>query len=317
MKLTAKLLAFLHRIFEKDPKSILAIQFSYDGEMNWSVADGTLTTTVSGGSGVPLSIDLSQYTIGDLAAHINAQPGYSVTQVTTEFSARQARMLLDSQGVQGEAIFGYTSMLWALIDAIASELTAAKQSIEAMPLQMVISTANDDWLEEWGTRFGIPRNEGEPSSTYAARLAAWIFRVKSNNLALEQIIEEQTGYTVEIIDIDWVFNKSMLHDRLGINDFAPGTPPDGGYPYYGPILNDNPLNCAFAVLIGVPDVGQIAAENVEYIRSIVRQYRAAGTVGKYFGPAGYFLRTNTSGETDNDLVYLVGPKTPSYREITL
>lgn len=45
-----------------------------------TVTDGTLTTTVTGGSGSNLSIDLTQYnTMKDLADYINSQTGYSAT----------------------------------------------------------------------------------------------------------------------------------------------------------------------------------------------------------------------------------------------
>lgn len=56
----------------------VALKISYDGtSATLSISATALTTTVVGGAGSNLSIVLADYrTIGDLAAYINAQPGY-------------------------------------------------------------------------------------------------------------------------------------------------------------------------------------------------------------------------------------------------
>lgn len=63
----------------------VAIEIGYLGTSGTlSIASGILSTTVVGGSGTNLSIDMSQYsTVGALAAYIAAQPGYSATVVAS------------------------------------------------------------------------------------------------------------------------------------------------------------------------------------------------------------------------------------------
>lgn len=63
----------------------VALEVGYLGTTGTlTIASGMLTTTVVGGSGSNLSVDLSQYsTIGVLAAYIAAQPGYSASVVAS------------------------------------------------------------------------------------------------------------------------------------------------------------------------------------------------------------------------------------------
>lgn len=59
----------------------IALQIGYVGTTaTLSISGNTLTTTVTGGSGSNLSIDLTQYpTVADLASFINTKPGYSAS----------------------------------------------------------------------------------------------------------------------------------------------------------------------------------------------------------------------------------------------
>jgi hypothetical protein len=59
----------------------VALSIGYQGSSaSLDISSGTLTTTVIGGSGSNLTIDLSEYpTMSDLAAYISSQPGYSAT----------------------------------------------------------------------------------------------------------------------------------------------------------------------------------------------------------------------------------------------
>lgn len=60
---------------------VIALSMGYEGTSGTVTINGTtLTTTVVGGTGGNLSIELSQFTtIGQLAAYINSQPGYSAS----------------------------------------------------------------------------------------------------------------------------------------------------------------------------------------------------------------------------------------------
>ena len=68
-----------------DASALVALQVGYQGTtatLTINQAAGTFTTTVAGGSGANLSVELSQYlTLGDLASFIDSQTGYSAAVV--------------------------------------------------------------------------------------------------------------------------------------------------------------------------------------------------------------------------------------------
>lgn len=199
MKLTNKLLGFLNRVFNKSPVDALVLRLSYDGSMSWSVADGALTTTVTGGSGAALTVDLSAYTIASLATFLAAQPGYSVPYVTDDgdLLGLSARALIDGGAdiatSNGDHILAYTSVLWAMMEPQAYELSIAKQAIADAPRELSVPTAQGEWLDELGSQYGILRLQGESDNDYATRMIASIGKPLGNNVAMETAINVVTG----------------------------------------------------------------------------------------------------------------------------
>lgn len=198
MKLTQKLLGFMNRVFDKDPAAVLALRLNYDGAMQWKIEDGRLTTQVVGGSGGPLSINLSDYTIATLVALLGSQPGYSVPyQDTSSLSGKGALTLIDGTGNQsqsnGDHLNSYTSVLWSWLESVSSELGIASAQIVQMLRQMVIGTAEGEWLDEFGSYYDIPRIFGETDAVYGARIIASVGRPRGNNVALEMAINTVTG----------------------------------------------------------------------------------------------------------------------------
>ncbi len=320
MKLTTKLLGYLNRVFDKAPHQMVALRFVYDGQMNWTISDETLATTVSGGTGAIFSVNLGSYKLSELASFISSQAGYSVTFADNNISDLSATILLDSSGIQGaingDALFAHRSLLWVWFDAVARVLTNAKTSIDSVPNEMVVSTASTDWLNELGDLYNVYRFKGEIDKNYAGRIISEVAKIKSNNIALEVAIKEQTGIQASVLDIDWWYNPTLISD-LGFTVLAPGSPPAGGYPYWGLDANNEPVVCTFAVILGVVDIGALDSVTVATVKKIVAKYRAAGTYGRYFAPAGYFLNTNTSNNNTNNLTYLSGPQMAAYRESNL
>lgn len=206
MRLTQKLLSFLHKVFDKDPAQFLALRIQYAGGMTWEVSDATLTTTVTGGPGHGLTIDLTQYTVGELANFIGLQPGYSIAYVNqATFSLLSARVLLDASNdislSNGDHLYAYTSELWSYMEAQASELQQAEIQIGNMLLQMSTTTAQDEWLDVLGGYYGVPRLQGEPNSSYGPRIIAEVLRPRSNNVALEMAISAYTGQPTTVTDV--------------------------------------------------------------------------------------------------------------------
>lgn len=272
MRLTSKLLDYLNRVFSKDPGRFLALRLSYDGALTWRVADATLTTSVTGGSGQALVVDLTALTVSQLVSYLAAQPGYSVVYMdATELSQLSARVLIDGAGdiaaSNGDHLYGYTSVLWAYTEAAASELQAAGDQIEQMLLQMSTRTASDVWLDEIGGYYAVPRIAGEADASYGPRIIAEVLRPRSNNVALEMAIKEFTGQDATVSDVV---------------TYSHGTPAfNGVYSHDGTIhynTSSAPVYNLFDVVYGYDllNGGDFSAFD-STMRAVVERLRAAGT----------------------------------------
>lgn len=233
MKLTKKLISHIHSIFDRGSDPFLALRMKYAGTMTWEVSDERLITTISGGVGSPINVDLSLHTISSLAAYISTRPGYSVQHQETVVSKLKATVLIDATGNQsdtnGDYLFGYTSLLWWYLEAMALELTTMSAQIKEMLKQMsiVISKeyrynnwandqgnfifrtelilpiigASDEWLDEHGSYYKVPRNIGETDALYGPRIISEVLRPRGNNKAIELAIQSATGVIATVNDV--------------------------------------------------------------------------------------------------------------------
>lgn len=307
MRLTTKLLGYLPRVFDKTPQAVLALRLSYDGSMRWAITDGRLTTFVAGGSGAPLDVDLAAHTLTSLVDYLAAQPGYSVP-FESDAGHLSALALLDGDGdiaaSNGDHLLAYTSLLWAWLEPLAVELNTAHGMLNEALAQLDIRTASGEWLDDWGRYFTVPRLPAEPDDRYRQRIVTDPLRVLCNNNALAQLIELQTGIRVDIVDLDWRYNRGLL-EQLGI------TYADDGYPPWGPAELGHPLACAFGVLLAND---QLSPLNRQILRGIIDRARAAGTLPLYFAPVAG-LHTNVALETTNSTTYACGPAANRYQQI--
>ena len=206
MKLTQKLLGLLHRVFDPDPERFLALRLSYAGSMTWAVSNAVLTTTVTGGPGQSLTIDLTAYTLRQLVNYLSEQPGYDVLSAgNAEQLSLGARVLIDATGdianSNGDHLYGYTSLAWAFLEPAAVELRAARKQIPEAIKQLSIGTASDDWLDELGSYYGVGRFQGESDGSYGPRIIAEVVRPRSNNVAIEAAISYYTGQKTTVTDV--------------------------------------------------------------------------------------------------------------------
>ena len=319
MKLTQKLLGYLQRPFSREAEERLALRFQYAGGGNWQVADGVLTTTTPGGVG-NLTVDLSQYTLAGLADYLAAQSGYSVPFEDPQFGALSALAFLDGDHVFGDSngdhVTVYTSILWGLMEAFAAALTDAQTAIVQMLRQMATTTAEGEWLDVWGGFFAVARATGQADAVYRPRITTEPIRLLNNNLALQALVQDQTGVLVDIVDLPWrdQADRDFLA-TLGITSFAAGSFPTGGYPFYGPEINDNKLVCAFGVLVG--DGAPPATMNE--IKRLIMFGKAAGTVPLFFSSTGLLHTWSqaTPGETLNNTSWVAGPRAGQYQQIII
>lgn len=200
MKLTQKLLGYLNRVFDKGPDEVLAFRLRYAGTgMQWTVADATLTLTATGGAapGV-IVLDLRTFTLASLATYLGTLTGYSIEyQDGTTVMQRSAVALIDDSGDQnqsnGDHFRAFTSLLWAYMDAQAESLTAAREASAEALLQMSAVTASDEWVDEHGLYYNVPRTSGETDAVYVARMISEVIRARGNNVAIADSIERAIG----------------------------------------------------------------------------------------------------------------------------
>jgi len=271
MKLTEKLLGYLHRVFDKGPDAFVALRVHYAGDLAWSVADGVLTLTVVGGPGTSASYDLSQHTLDSLVNAIAARAGFQVTFADRDRLKLSALVLLDGAGDQsqpnGDAILGYTSILWAIMEAYSVQLQVLRDQVGNMLLQMSTKTASDIWLDELGSYYGVPRDNSESDALYGQRIIAQTLRPISNNVAIERAIEALTGQPCTVTDVTIyrgvfpVYDGTIDHD--GTHDYD-----TVGLPNYG--LFD--VTAAYDLVLG-GDIAEFQAG----IEAVVAKVRAAGT----------------------------------------
>jgi hypothetical protein len=224
MKLTQKLLGSIYRAFSKDANAYLALRINYSGgAFVWTVEDGFLTGM--SGSTQLFSFDLSQYTLSTLAAALAAVPGITVPYLTSGNTSLSARVLIDASGDQsqsnGDHLMAYSSTLWALLEPFASELVAAALQIKQALLQMSLTTATAEWVDEWGGYFNVPREKDEIDAAYASRIIMEVLRPRGNNVAIESALFELLGQKVTVTDL-YVATNSMSPQVLGLFDVQAG-----------------------------------------------------------------------------------------------
>ncbi|HEX7906753.1 MAG TPA: hypothetical protein VF534_01490 [Paraburkholderia sp.] len=217
MKLTQKLLGYLHKVFDKDPHEFLAMRLQYQGGMTWQVADGFLYTTVTGGPGQNLSIDLSQFTLAQLVGFLSTQSGYSVLYADTSIlSTLQALVLMDGSNdislSNGDHLYGYTNVLWSYMESQSNELEQAQTQIGNMLQQMSTTTAAGEWLDLLGAYYGVPRLQGELDTSYGPRIIAEVLRPRGNNVAIEMAIQVYTGQVSTVTDVTLYGPTSPLYN---------------------------------------------------------------------------------------------------------
>lgn len=225
MRLTAKLIGYLNRVFDKDPAKVLAFRLRYSGtSMTWKVEDGALTTVVTGGSGVALNVPLASHTVATLCALLAAQTGYSVPyQDLSTFSGLSALVLLDGSGNQdesnGDHFYGYTSVLWAYMEAVGNELTLLRASITEAILQMAANTAAGEWVDEHGSYYNVRRGISEADAAYAARMISEVIKARGNNVAIAAALKSAvSAESVSVTDYDTITTSSGGVQSYGLFD---------------------------------------------------------------------------------------------------
>lgn len=285
MAMLDALLRWLPRFFERDPLPYMALRIGFSGPapagypsdgafgLRWSVGDRTLTLTPSvGGVDVPATTyPLANHTLASLANAISADGFEVLLEVGPDRSALSALVLLDGSGdvgtSNGNALFAWSNLLFAYLVPLATELEAAKQQIDNLPLQMDTNTAEEEWLDFLSSYYDVKRKVGELDRDYGARIIAEVLRPLSNNNAIANAIIEATGQPTRIVDVTIYGNVIPAHDGTHDHDseilHSSSTKPI--YGLFDAVTSFNLLSTQ------MPDQYQAA------VRDLVSRMRAAGT----------------------------------------
>lgn len=199
-----RLLASTHSaVFDKDPDAELALRVRHASGSVWSVADEVLT--VRAGTNAPKTYNLSQYTVGQLATALVAD-GFDVPMVSPAWVSRSALALVEGGGDQntsnGDHVSAFTSLLWAVMSGYGGAVRAANVQVGQALRQMIMTQAEGEWLDVWGTLYGVGRKQAELDAAYQIRMAREVFRRRVNARAIELAIRDETGWDVRI-DEPW------------------------------------------------------------------------------------------------------------------
>lgn len=215
-----RLVSYPHAaVFDKAPLDELVFRLRHTAGATWTIADAVMTTR----AGVVETVyHLENLTVASLASALTGH-GYQVTELSSAFSHLSALVLVEGSGDQGtsngDRVTGYTSLMWALMGGYAGEVRAAREQVIQALRQMVITQAEGEWLDVWGTLYGVPRPSGMSDADYQALIPREAFRVRLNKYAIEDAVKDATGYDV-VIHEPWQdmfnLNTSMLNgpDKL-------------------------------------------------------------------------------------------------------
>lgn len=190
-------------VFDKAPDAELAFRLQHPDRARWLIAERVLTAT---GGEVEHTYDLRQFSVAGLVGALVAD-GFVVTSANQKFSALSACVLVEGRGDEyesdGDHVMAFQSLLWALMSAYAEEVIAARGQVGEALRQMVMLTAEAEWLDFWGTLYSVPRLPGESDAAYQVRIPKEAFRLRNNARAIELAIRDATGFDVRIEE-PWV-----------------------------------------------------------------------------------------------------------------
>ena len=152
-------------------------------------------------------IDLDGKTIGDLAGVITLLPGFDIHGFEGDDSS--AFRIIPGTISDG-LVYAFTSNMWALFQAFALELAEMLGKIKEGLRQFAIPGATGVQQDYWGSFFDVARAVDESDVDYAQRIMMSIQLPKSNNIAMEMIIQKVLGHTVQVVDLGGIDGDTML-----------------------------------------------------------------------------------------------------------
>lgn len=187
-------------VFDKSPIAVTLFRLRHAAGATWDVAE---TVMVANAGTSSHTYDLSTLTVAGLAARLTID-GFDVSGLDSTNSGLSALVIVEGAGDQGvsngDRVMGYTSLMWALMGGYAGEIREARDQVVQALRQMVIGTSEGEWLDLWGTLYGVKRPNGQSDEDYKTAIPKEAFRIRVNHIAIEETIKELTGYDVRIFE---------------------------------------------------------------------------------------------------------------------
>lgn len=178
---------------------------------------------------------------------------------------------------------------------IADELANAKAGVVAALDQMLLSSADGEWLDEWGGHFGIPRLTLESDEIYGARIIAELIQPKCNNVAMSNAIGLYVGGLAATVT-DAPMESTSVHLRR-----------DGSTTYNG-TKDRQPIVCNFFGQFDVNTQYDLTSNESlndlsSRIKAVVERLKSAGTKLRAVVFSGYL--TDAASPATDALQYQV------------
>lgn len=155
------------------------------------------------------------------------------------------------------------SVHYAIIQSIYDCFIKVNQDIDAMRLELCISTASGSWLDYWGEFFSVFRRQGEDDSLYSQRIITTVTRPKAT---IPSIKDHLANY------LNWKYNKEYTSADIYIKE--PWTEL-GKYSHKGLLSSTARLFSGDYYSHAVIDVS-IPEDITEDIKILVSNIKAAG-----------------------------------------
>lgn len=303
------LLSRLNAVFNKSPQKITAFQLTSPVDAQLYIADGQLTITAVNAITPFVSVNLvdpydaiRNITIQNLYTQLQVVRGLKAQDLNVSMGALGTHALIEgSFNLQAGVPFNVeiaTSLLWAIFKPLAYVLQNAKNDVDSAVQQLDFLTSSGEFLDYWGTIFGIARYSGEPDYEYSIRLLWETIKPRLNNIAIENLLERGIRYQTDVIDFSQKIlvgdgypdavhtipanafsDPNMVGDGF-LNNATMGTPQDttrygigGGTPY---TFN------SIGVYVQAPLVTPYFSYTTPQVEDIVNRHRPAGSLAWFF-----------------------------------
>lgn len=199
-----RLLESVYRAFNKDHLGGVALRLYHSDSIAWRVAGRKLLlgTEVAG---LLHEIDLTQHTIAGLDQALeDTGGGYVLSWFDPDVANLSAAALVAGEGVasqsNGDAVWCYRSLLWAILDSISLELEGARDQIPEALKQISMTESESVYLDLWGYYFDVPRLSGMNDADYREWIVKEVTRLRLSPGAIELAVLEHTGFDVQILE---------------------------------------------------------------------------------------------------------------------